>query len=78
MRKKARESALRDLALEEKGGGDLNTSSMPEMKGPLGDCIEYDVNNGKIVLRLFDVPGGVKDPDIVVNESDVLTPSFTF
>ena len=78
MRKKARESALRDLALEEKGGGDLNTSSMPEMKGPLGDCIEYDVNNGKIVLRLFDVPGGVKDPDIVVNESDVFDAEFYF
>ena len=78
MRKKARESALRDLALEEKGGGDLNTSSMPEMKGPLGDCIEYDVNNGKIVLRLFDVPGGVKDPDIVINESDVFDAEFYF
>jgi len=78
MRKKARESALRDLALEDKGGGDLNTSSMPEMKGPLGDCIEYDVNNGKIVLRLFDVPGGVKDPDIVINESDVFDAEFYF
>jgi len=78
MRKKARESALRDLALEDKGGGDLNTSSMPEMKGPLGDCIEYDVNNGKIVLRLFDVPGWVKDPDIVINESDVFDAEFYF
>ena len=78
MRKKARESALRDLALEDKGGGDLNTSSMPEMKGPLGDCIEYDENNGKIVLRLFDVPGGVKDPDIVINESDVFDAEFYF
>ena len=51
---------------------------MPEMKGPLGDCLEYDVDNGKIVLRLFDVPGGVKDSDVIVSESDVFDAEFYF
>ena len=89
MRKKARESALRDLALEERDGegdNDSNSSSsssniiMPEMKGPLGDCVEFDINNGKIVLRLFDVAGGVNsnDADVVINESDVFDANFTF
>ena len=89
MRKKARESALRDLALEERDGeGDNDSSSsssssniiMPEMKGPLGDCVEFDINNGKIVLRLFDVAGGVNsnDADVVINESDVFDAEFYF
>ena len=89
MRKKARESALRDLALEERDGegdNDSNSSSsssniiMPEMKGPLGDCVEFDINNGKIVLRLFDVAGGVNsnDADVVINESDVFDAEFYF
>ncbi len=89
MRKKARESALRDLALEERDGewdNDSNNSSsssntiMPEMKGPLGDCVEFDINNGKIVLRLFDVAGGVNsnDADVVINESDVFDAEFYF
>ena len=89
MRKKARESALRDLALEERDGegdNDSNSSSsssniiMPEMKGPLGDCVEVDINNGKIVLRLFDVAGGVNsnDADVVINESDVFDAEFYF
>jgi len=75
MRKKARESALRDLALENRDDGNSN---MPEMKGPLGDCLEYDVDNGKIVLRLFDVPGGMKDSDVIVSESDVFDAEFYF
>ena len=89
MRKKARESALRDLALEERDGegdNDSNSSSsssniiMPEMKGPLGDCVEVDINNGQIVLRLFDVAGGVNsnDADVVINESDVFDAEFYF
>ena len=89
MRKKARESALRDLVVEERdgeGNNDSNSSSsssniiMPEMKGPLGDCVEFDINNGKIVLRLFDVAGGVNsnDADVVINESDVFDAEFYF
>ena len=46
-----------------KGDNDSNSSGsssniiMPEMKGPLGDCVGPDINNGKIVLRLFDRRG---------------------
>ena len=68
------------------GDNDSNSSSsssniiMPEMKGPSGIAWEFDINNGKIVLRLFDAAGGVNsnDADVGHNESDVFDAEFYF
>ena len=88
MRKKARESALRDLALEERDGegdNDSNSSSsssniiMPEMKGPLGDCgIRHKQRED--CFEIVNVAGGVNsnDADVVINESDVFDAEFYF
>jgi hypothetical protein len=74
MRKKARESALRDLQMESSKEDDLEPPKM--MTGPLGDCLEYDVKNGKIVLRLFDRKVG--EDEIIDDESEIFDAEFYF